>query len=294
MPIIPNLYYREALSYGTAVLRGLVDPSAPGSFLKPLCTPGIVDLHSLFEFNAGRQNNGGRASHPPAAAGTAARHLTRTQPGGNSPPARGGTYELPAPSADHAPLADADYAQAAQELGIADVAVIKAVAQVESGGHSFLHDGRPVVRYEPHHFRKFTHGRFDKDFPALSAPYSVVKKQHLSKGNAAGYLALEQAIKLDSDAAVQACSWGAFQVMGDCWQAAGFADPHNMLVQVFAGLSGHLRLFVGFIKKNNLASPLQNRDWATFARRYNGGDYAVNRYDEKLQESYLRFARQPA
>ena len=293
MPTIPNLEFREALTFGSAALRGLVDASAGGSYLKPWFTPGIVDHNGLFEFNAGHQNNGGRSSYPSAAAARAALTLKLTQPGGtptvdDSP--GGASYELPLPTADHADLTDTDYGKAGSDMGVSDVMTVKAVAEVESGGRAFLADGRPVVRFEPHHFRQLTFGRFDKGFPALSAPYSVVKKQHLSKGDAAGYLALEQAIKLDADAAVQACSWGAFQVMGNCWKTAKFSSPHAMLLQVYQRSAAHLQLFAGYIQQNNLASALETRDWATFARRYNGSDYATGRYDEKLKECYDRLA----
>ena len=36
---------------------------------------------------------------------------------------------------------------------------------------------------------------------------------------------------------------------------------------------------------------LQNKNWAEFARRYNGPAYAQNRYDEKLAEAYRLFGR---
>lgn len=34
---------------------------------------------------------------------------------------------------------------------------------------------------------------------------------------------------------------------------------------------------------------LRNKDWATFARCYNGSGYAVNKYDEKLKAAYEKF-----
>jgi hypothetical protein len=39
---------------------------------------------------------------------------------------------------------------------------------------------------------------------------------------------------------------------------------------------------------------LQDRDWAAFAKAYNGKGYAKNKYDEKLAAAYKKFAAPPA
>ena len=290
MPIVPNIYYREALCYGATIVRGILDASAPGSLLKPFSTPGIVDLASLFEWNNGYQNNGSCGPHRADAHAKAAAARKQTQPAaaGSPTPASGSghAYQLPAATKEHLAISEEDYKKAASDIGVSDVAAVKAVAKTEGGGQAYLKDGRPLVRYEPHHFRKFTKGRYDKEFPHLSAPYSVVKKQHLSKGFAAAFPVLEQALKLDPEAAIMACAWGAFQVQGDIWKDAGFSTPYDMVSQVYQGLGGHFKLFVGYIKVNHLAGLLKNKDWAAFAKRYNGADYAVHHYDTVMQKNY--------
>jgi peptidoglycan hydrolase-like protein with peptidoglycan-binding domain len=45
-----------------------------------------------------------------------------------------------------------------------------------------------------------------------------------------------------------------------------------------------------FLVANGLADTLARRDWAGFARRYNGQNYWQHRYDIKLAEQYQRFA----
>ena len=52
-----------------------------------------------------------------------------------------------------------------------------------------------------------------------------------------------------------------------------------------------LNAFCEFIKSNNLIPALQNRNWAQFARAYNGPEYARNAYDTKLAEAYDHFAK---
>jgi hypothetical protein len=57
---------------------------------------------------------------------------------------------------------------------------------------------------------------------------------------------------------------------------------------MFKGADGHLNAFIGFVQGNRLDKALRNKDWATFARGYNGSSYAVNRYDEKMEAAYNR------
>ena len=54
-----------------------------------------------------------------------------------------------------------------------------------------------------------------------------------------------------------------------------------------------LLLSVRFIRGNkSMLAALQNKDWKTFARLYNGPAYEQNRYDEKLSRAYSSFSTQ--
>ena len=51
-----------------------------------------------------------------------------------------------------------------------------------------------------------------------------------------------------------------------------------------------LLLFANFIQKNPpMLRVLQSKDWAAFAKCYNGPAYAQNRYDVKLVEAYQKY-----
>ena len=52
----------------------------------------------------------------------------------------------------------------------------------------------------------------------------------------------------------------------------------------------HLKAFVKFVQTENLARFLKNKDWAGFARRYNGPAFKKNKYDEKLAAAYAKFS----
>jgi hypothetical protein len=53
-----------------------------------------------------------------------------------------------------------------------------------------------------------------------------------------------------------------------------------------AGEDEQLGAMATFIVGKGLALALQRADWTTFARGYNGADFAKNHYDDKLQEEH--------
>lgn len=179
-------------------------------------------------------------------------------------------------------LADADYARAAISLGCS-VAAVRAVALVESKG-GFLPDKRPKILFERHIFHRQTGGRFSTARPMISNP-----SPGGYRGGAAEYERLAEAIACDRTAALKSASWGAFQIMGFNHQLAGFPDVAAFVRAMVSGEAAHLSAFVSFVKKSSLADELVRRDWAAFARGYNGPDYRINRYDEKLAEAYAFF-----
>jgi hypothetical protein len=182
-------------------------------------------------------------------------------------------------------ITEEDYAQAAKKLGC-DVAAVKAVAEVESGPHGgFLDSGDPVILFERHKFHKFTNGKYDKTNPgisnALAGGYGPVSAQH---GR------YQEAAALDPDAAMMSCSWGRFQVMGFHWQALGYPSLKDFVDAMYVSEGNHLDAFVRYIETNNLAKHLKNKNWAALAQGYNGKDYRINKYDDKLAAAYKKYA----
>ena len=82
---------------------------------------------------------------------------------------------------------------------------------------------------------------------------------------------------LDRDAALRSASWGAFQIMGDNFGTAGYADAVSLVAAMVSGEPAQLDAFVAFVKKNRLDDELARHDWAGFARAYNGSAYRDNR-----------------
>jgi N-acetylmuramidase/Putative peptidoglycan binding domain len=178
------------------------------------------------------------------------------------------------------PLGDADIENAATQLGC-QVAAVRAVIDVESRG-GFLPDQRPKILFERHYFHRLTDGRFSAGHPDIS---------HSSwggygAGGAAQYDRLHRAIALNRDAALRSASWGSFQIMGDNCKMVGFTNVEDFVAAMVSGAPGHLAAFVKFVKKAALDDELRRRDWAGFARGYNGPNYKANKYDEKLAAAF--------
>ena len=102
------------------------------------------------------------------------------------------------------------------------------------------------------------------------------------------YPRLERAIGFDEEAALNSASWGAGQVMGFNHAVAGFTTVQAMVNAMVRGEDAQLIAMANFINANNLARPLRNQDWTTFARGYNGPAFVENKYDEKLKVAHAK------
>lgn len=206
-------------------------------------------------------------------------------------------------------LTESNYIAAAKEFGC-EVEVIKAIEMVESGGAGFDKKCRPFILYERHVFSRNTNPRhkFDESHPGLSAKatytYEKVNKiktvdelsvdQYPNAGgkelnNELSYQRLVRAYSLDKDAALKACSWGKFQVLGENYSGA-FASVQEMVKAVSRDEIGQFRTFISFIKMNRLQSALQSKDWLHIAQTYNGR--RQKGYDKKLKDKYEFLVRQ--
>lgn len=184
-----------------------------------------------------------------------------------------------------APLTDQDYQRAALELNC-ELPAIKAVAEVESRGEGFLSDGRPVILFEAHKFSFYTGGKYDQSHPQIS---SSTWNKKLYKGGAGEHDRLNIAIELDRRAALMSASWGRFQIMGFNFALAGFVGVEEFVAAMQESEARHLEAFVQIVRSFDLEDELRRKDWAGFARIYNGQSYRANRYDHKMREAYRRF-----
>jgi hypothetical protein len=174
-------------------------------------------------------------------------------------------------------------ASAASRVGLPE---LWSVLSVETSGCGFLPDRRPKILFERHIFHRLTGGRFDDVDPNVSQP----TPGGYGAGGAHQYERLAAAIQLDRAAALQSASWGLNQIMGQNFAAAGFHQVEDMVAAMIESEDKQLHAGVQFIIGNDMDVLLRDHDWAGFARRYNGPNYADNDYDDKLAEYYQRYA----
>ena len=166
---------------------------------------------------------------------------------------------------------------------------IWAVLQVETGQCGFLPDRRPTILFERHIFYRLTRGAFKSTHPNICNP---IQGGYGAPG-AYQYTRLNQAMALNPDAALQSTSWGIGQVMGQYFSLAGYSDVETLVAAMIESEGAQLDAFRAYLESTRLAAPLRSHDWASFARGYNGPDYAANHYDTQLSAAYQRFISGP-
>jgi hypothetical protein len=80
-----------------------------------------------------------------------------------------------------------------------------------------------------------------------------------------------------------------FQVMGFHWKLLGYRSAARFVELMNTSEGEHLGAFVKFVDTEGLARFLRKKDWAGFARRYNGKNYRINQYDTRLAKAYEKF-----
>lgn len=197
---------------------------------------------------------------------------------------------------DQVRLVDTDYVDAAAYLDV-EVAAIKAVDEVESGGDGFLPDGKLKILFEGHIFYKYTNGKYASSNPDICYPTWTSKfyaRGTTQERGDAELAKLSRALKLDRRAALMSASYGRYQVMGFNFALCGFKDVEAFVNSMKEDETNHLKAFVGYVEGTGLQRPLRNLDWDEFARRYNGPGYKKNLYDTKLAKAYNKYRSEEA
>ncbi|MGC1125674.1 N-acetylmuramidase family protein [Pantoea agglomerans] len=187
----------------------------------------------------------------------------------------------------------ADYQRAADIIGCS-VYAVQAVATVESNGDGMLPDGRPKILFERHVMYqryKAAAGQAQADIAVLKWPGVVNPKPGGYSTGQNEHDRLSLAAAINRNCALESCSWGAFQIMGYHWKALGYSSLQDFVNAMYKGDSAQLDAFIRFIMADQvLVAALRDKNWAKFARRYNGPAYATNRYDVKMAAAYARLA----
>lgn len=175
-----------------------------------------------------------------------------------------------------------------------DPAALLAVKDVESNGGGFLPNGKPKILFEGHIFYRLLTpllnlarlNQLCKQYPNVVYPTWNRSKYF---GGEREYLRLTTAININRAAALKSASWGMFQVMGMNYAQCGCKDIEEFVDKMKSSEDDQLMLTIKFLKNNSLLFYLNNHNWASFARSYNGPSYATNKYDTKLAQAYSKY-----
>lgn len=165
--------------------------------------------------------------------------------------------------------------EVARRAGI-PVSVLKAVRYVESRGKA------SAVRFEPHLFHRKRPDLADR------VPYTRHARGYSMVGKETNKAALEHAMTVDAATAIRSTSFGSYQVLG-AYLLEAYADqsPESAYEQfkLNPGEASDLMVAAWF-QDNPIARKAANKkpepDMRRLARTYNGPNYRVHKYDERL------------
>lgn len=183
------------------------------------------------------------------------------------------------------PFDQADYGRGGASLG-ADPLHLMGVTAVESSGENFWPlDNRlvPPIRPEAHWFSRQTKRRYDQSHPHISS--RTWRPEIAAKTRAEAWAQYEEMSELDPQAAIEATSWGPFQIMGFHWRDMGFPSA-EAFKDAMDGPDddGQMDTFVQFVKKDpRLLRAIRRGDWDTWEEVYNGGGYG-GAYAKKIRD----------
>lgn len=191
-------------------------------------------------------------------------------------------------------IVESDYVWAGEFINC-ESAAIKAVKDVETSGRSgFECPGKPQILFEGHIFYKELKSRgidpsiWQKKYPSIVYP-SWTKKYY--KGGLGEYSRLEVAKGINEDAALESISAGLFQILGQNYKTCSCSSVKEFWNKMCESQFQQFILGVEFIRNNNLHKYLERKDWASFAKSYNGPGYKSNSYDVKLENAYKKYKK---
>lgn len=180
-----------------------------------------------------------------------------------------------------------------------ELATIKAVNEIESSGKGFLNSGKPKILFEGHVFwRELVSRGFDPNQFLTQDNKDVLYEKWTKKyylGGDAEHTRLQKAIHINSnigvkEAALSATSWGAFQIMGFHAKGLGYKSVGDFVTKMNVSEREQLEAFGRFLEAKKLIPFLKEKNWVDFAQQYNGSSFRANKYDQKLEAAYKKYA----
>lgn len=230
-------------------------------------------------------------------AGAAVSAAACTNPSGQSGDASGPVHEVrkdSLPEADaktrYEGLTDEDFRIVADELKV-ETAAIKAVVQIEAGAQmkGFWAPGVPVVNFDRSMYNRFRAktaskgGKKDAKVPAGLKGYALKE-----------WTELVNARKVNWQGANMGTFWGMFQIGGFNYRTCGCKTVDEFVELMSRSELDQLELFAIFLENTGMVEDLRKKNWAGFARKYNGASYARRGYHTKMAAAYKKFKAREA
>ena len=151
-----------------------------------------------------------------------------------------------------------------------------AVAMIESNCRGYRNNGFPVVRFEKHVFNRY--------LKKAKVPTQMLRKADCIKGS--GWNAYNAALTIDAHFAKLSTSFGMFQIMGFNHQVVGYDTVEEFVEAMETSVEKQIEAFCLYVINTYCKSAINRKDFAEFARKYNGPNYHMNSYDIKLETFY--------
>lgn len=189
-------------------------------------------------------------------------------------------------------LTEEDYRAVAEELGV-ETAAIKAVVDIEAGKshQGFFAPGLPLVNFDLSMFRQRARRNgvnLSKYQRSHATVFSRANARRHGSTQAAQQERLRLARTIDNTTAVEGTFWGMFQIGGFNWKLCGCSSIDEFVERMSRSEREQLELFATFIKNIGIDKYLKTKNWAAFARRYNGASYARRGYHTRMANAYAR------
>lgn len=151
-----------------------------------------------------------------------------------------------------------------------------AVALLESNGSGYLGNGFPVIRFEKHVFKRYLN-------KTKVPPHSLRKAECLT---GTGWNTYQDALKINEHCAKLATSFGLFQIMGFNFALVGYNSVEDFVEAAETSVENQIEAFCKYVVNTGCMTAIKDKDFGKFAYKYNGPNYRVNKYDEKLKRLY--------
>lgn len=196
------------------------------------------------------------------------------------------------PAADkstrYSKLTDEDFELVAKELGV-EVAAIKAVVVIEAGSamQGFWAPGVPIINFDRSMYAIYRNRAKNKKGAKGEKVPSGLSGYGLRE-----WTQLINARKVNAEGANMGTFWGMFQIGGFNYKLCGCESVDEMVKLMSSSELEQLELFAAFITNSGMLPDLRAKNWARFARKYNGASYARRGYHTRMAKAYARFKSQ--